>query len=623
MYKTANATDADARADLARRLLADGRKHEGERAEQFVVLRRASELARDAGDVALMLEAVDAIVAAGFNLPAWRTKVLMLKAMLSQADRFDGSVLCAMADACVAAARQAAAEGAFEEASEIVEAARVALAQARGHWQTETRNARLALRRLRSPAERAERESQANEMEGTVTWLEDALAAVVECAKGLEEAQREHEAVQLARERLKAHSDDPAACLTVGRWLCFDRSNWDEGLKLLAKGSDDALRTLAAEELASEPSTADARVARGHAWWDLAEKSEGRAQSAMRRRAGQWYEEALPELSGLAQKRVEARLAQVSAEPVPAGESARARPPLAVAPFDARTARKHQHAWAMHVRMSVEHDVDLGNGVKLTMVLIPPGEFLMGSPEAERQWAIEEAKAANNREAFERIPTEAPQHRVKITQPFYLSKYEVTQAQWQAVIGNNPPQFQAPTNPVEKVSWDDIQAFLARLYAAGARVVPSDKTRGGAMEMRYALPTEAQWEYACRAGSTTAFCFGDAASMLGQYGWFKGNSGGRTHPVGALKANAWGLHDMHGNVWEWCADWFGKEYYANSPPDDPLGPGSGSHRVIRGGGWITYAVNCRSAPRCRPLSNSRTDYMGFRLALVPAEQADR
>ncbi len=225
------------------------------------------------------------------------------------------------------------------------EAARVALAQARSYWQTELRNARLALRRVRSPADRAERESQVNEMEGTAAWLEDALAAVVECAKGLDEARREHETVQLARERLKTHPDDPAACLTVGRWLCFDRNDWDEGLKLLAKGSDDALRTLAAKELTSEPSTADARVARGHAWWDLAEKSEGRARSALRRRAGQWYEEALPELSGLVQKRVEARLAQVSAEPAPAGESARVRPPLAVAPFDARTARLHRGRW--------------------------------------------------------------------------------------------------------------------------------------------------------------------------------------------------------------------------------------------------------------------------------------
>jgi formylglycine-generating enzyme required for sulfatase activity len=287
----------------------------------------------------------------------------------------------------------------------------------------------------------------------------------------------------------------------------------------------------------------------------------------------------------------------------------------AVAPFDATTARKHQEAWAAHLGKPLEME----NSIGMKFVLIPPGEFMMGSTEAERQRALEEAKAANDDGALERIPTEAPQHRVKITRPFYLCKYEVTQAQWQAVMGNNPSHFQAPANPVEKVSWDDIQAFLARLNAAGAHVGPSSKARRAAMEMRYALPTEAQWEYACRAGTTTAFGFGDTVPMLGQYGWFKGNSGGRTHPVGELKANAWGLYDMHGNVWEWCTDWFGKEYYGNSPADDPQGPGAGSLRVRRGGSWGSIAGEYRSANRNRAAPDIRAYNIGFRLALVWAE----
>lgn len=269
--------------------------------------------------------------------------------------------------------------------------------------------------------------------------------------------------------------------------------------------------------------------------------------------------------------------------------------------------------------MPVEHDVDLGNGVKLTLVLIPPGEFMMGSPEAERQVALEAATAANDSWAISRISAEAPQHRVKITRPFYLGKYEVTQVQWQAVMGNNPSEFKAPANPVEQVSWDDVQSFLAKLNAMGTRRVSAAKAARVALDVKYALPTEAQWEYACRAGTAAAFHFGDDWTMPGQYGWFRENSGGSTHPVGRKPPNAWGLHDMHGNVWEWCADWFQERYYATSPIDDPPGPASGPTRVSRGGSWHTGALHCRSAYRGTGRLDYRINSLGFRLALVPAE----
>ena len=147
----------------------------------------------------------------------------------------------------------------------------------------------------------------------------------------------------------------------------------------------------------------------------------------------------------------------------------------------------------------------------------------------------------------------------------------MTQGQWQAVMGSNPSQFTGdPNRPVENVSWDDVQEFIRRLNAR----------EGGAT---YRLPTEAEWEYAARAGTTTRWSFGDDASQLGRYAWHDGNAGGQTHPVGQLQPNPWGLYDMHGNVWEWVQDWYGK--YASGTAVDPAGPSSGSYHVFRGGGW--------------------------------------
>ncbi|MGA2032296.1 MAG: formylglycine-generating enzyme family protein [Thermoguttaceae bacterium] len=234
--------------------------------------------------------------------------------------------------------------------------------------------------------------------------------------------------------------------------------------------------------------------------------------------------------------------------------------------------------------------VDLGGGVKLEMVLIPAGEFLMGSPDSD-------SNALGN---------EKPQHRVRITKPFYLGKYPVTQEQWEAVMGNNPSHFKGPKNPVEQVSWDNCQQFCVKLTA---------KVGGG----RFSLPTEAQWEYACRAGSTTRYCYGDDESGLGEYAWYANNSSSSTHPVGEKKPNAWGLYDMYGNVWEWCADWCDGGYYAGSPRDDPPGAAAGWDRVLRGGSWLHPAWYCRSAFRVNYESGFRPCDQGVRVSRVAEE----
>ncbi len=237
--------------------------------------------------------------------------------------------------------------------------------------------------------------------------------------------------------------------------------------------------------------------------------------------------------------------------------------------------------------------VDLGGGVTLELVWIPPGDFMMGSPAGEE-----------NRDDDE------TQHRVTLTKGFWLGKYEVTQAQWRAVMGNTIGQQRDKANkdwplrgegadyPIYYVSWDDCQAFIKRLNAKG--------------QGTFRLPTEAEWEYACRAGSTTAYCFGDSSSTLGSYGWYNENSGSKTHSVGGKSANAWGLHDMHGNVWEWCQDWHGT--YPSGSVTDPTGPSAGSYRVARGGSWYFNPRYCRSAVRSWSAPGDRYDILGFRLA---------
>ncbi|HKC66451.1 MAG TPA: formylglycine-generating enzyme family protein, partial [Pyrinomonadaceae bacterium] len=226
-------------------------------------------------------------------------------------------------------------------------------------------------------------------------------------------------------------------------------------------------------------------------------------------------------------------------------------------------------------------------GVPIEMVLVPEGTFLMGSPESEGP------------------DDERPQHQVTVP-AFYMSKYEVTQAQYRAVMGVNPSEFQGDDLPVEKVSWNDAREFCNRASSITKR--------------SYRLPTEAEWEYAARAGTTTIFAFGDSISSAqanfdGSNPFGDAPAGvnrGRTTPVGSFQPNAFGLYDMHGNVWEWCEDWYHNNY-VGAPADGSAWNESAIYKVVRGGSWLSNGIGLRSAARDKLAPEFKLAFVGFRV----------
>jgi formylglycine-generating enzyme required for sulfatase activity len=318
----------------------------------------------------------------------------------------------------------------------------------------------------------------------------------------------------------------------------------------------------------------------------------------------------------------------------------------------------------------------LTNSIGMKLVLLPAGEFMMGSSAEEigdatagaraqviemfKEQARKDTRARNlteqqidriiesplilqqievtRKKFIEAINSEQPRHRVRITKPFYLGKYPVTLGQFLTFYHDadyrlemerdgkegagklDNGEFGSSANfrpwapggwkpdmdhPVVWVTWNDAQAFCQWLSKKEGKT--------------YRLPTEAQWEYACRAGTTTQYYFGDSESQLGDYAWYNTNAVWGTKPVGGKRPNAWGLYDMHGNVWQWCADWYNQDYYAASPADDPQGPEAGSARVNRGGSWINYARGCRAARRERYEPGDRGSNLGFRVCQIPGE----
>ncbi|MFA6186787.1 MAG: formylglycine-generating enzyme family protein [Phycisphaerae bacterium] len=239
-----------------------------------------------------------------------------------------------------------------------------------------------------------------------------------------------------------------------------------------------------------------------------------------------------------------------------------------------------------------EKTIDLGNDVTLTLVLIPAGEFDMGSPMEELKRDSDES-----------------QHHIKLTKSFYIGKFEVTQLQYRVIMEQNPSKFGGDKLPVDNVNWYEAARFLKKL---------SDKTG-----MKFRLPTEAEWEYACRAGTKTAFNTGttidsDFANYDARDPYADGIIGtylDRTCEVGKYKPNAFGLYDMHGNVWEWCSDIYDEDYYKVTPLTDPKGPAEGKPKVIRGGAWNEPAWKCRSADRNHRWPKDNQPMIGLRVVM--------
>ena len=241
--------------------------------------------------------------------------------------------------------------------------------------------------------------------------------------------------------------------------------------------------------------------------------------------------------------------------------------------------------------LTVHFDVNLGgtpaaytNSIGIEFVLIPAGPFQMGSEKG--------------------LDNENPVHTVTISESFYLGKYAVLQAEWEVVMGNNSSRFKGADRPVERVSWNNAQKFIQAL----------NEKEGGAAS--YRLPTEAEWEYACRAGTTTEYSFGDSVDRIDCYAWYKENSGTETHPVGQRKANPWRLYDMHGNVLEWVEDWYGE--YPSGAVTDPKGPNFDQHRVLRGGSFFNDRFSCRCAFRTFLYPGGRHFDFGFRVVVLPS-----
>ena len=248
---------------------------------------------------------------------------------------------------------------------------------------------------------------------------------------------------------------------------------------------------------------------------------------------------------------------------------------------------------AQEVKPGKAEVIDLGKDVKLEMVLIPAGKFLMGGKKIPVD-PFSNIKVAQPEE------DEFPQHEVTLTKPFYMGKYEVTQEQWFEIMGENPSREKGRKLPVTNVSWNECHFFIRKL---------NEKTNGV-----YRLPTEAEWEFACRAGTSTAYSFGD--KMTPKDANYADSGIGKPVEVGSYKPNAFGLYDMHGNVWEWCEDWYG-DYSAGSITD-PKGPATGENRVLRGGAFSDVGSLARSSFRSNDFSpTNRFLDNGFRLARTP------
>ena len=466
--------------------------------------------------------------------------------------------------------------------------------------------------------------------------------------ESLQKAQR----VAEARQTLAARPEDAAAHLLLGDYLCLEENDWEQGLPHLTQGGDTELAEVARADL-SKPAVVDDQFELAERWWSCRFGAAADAPSPYRSRALVWYRVALPSLSGLKKAKAEQRIQELQRL------GSATEPPLAFGSFNGQAARDLQRRWAKAIRSTPTKT----NALNMTLMLVPAGEFRMGSVAQDTQASDDEQ----------------PAHTVRLTRPFYLAAHEVTVEQFTAFVtatgyqtdreqgkGNaiypgrdqnlettvrdaerahekilrdqakggkgrgpggrfisnwrTPLIAQTNNSPVVYVSWNDAVAFCNWL---------SKRERA-----KYRLPTEAEWEFACRAGTTTVFVNGDQPEDLIRFGNVADSSARKafpywagalkttdgyqfTAPVGRFAPNAFGLYDLHGNAAEWCADRYLADYYTDSPAENPPGATTGNTRVIRGGGWCDYAVDCRVSARGHGGASDQGIYVGFRVVCEP------
>jgi hypothetical protein len=539
---------------FAKVLLKSANETRDDPADKLIMYREAGDFAAKAGDLTLALQVVDAATRV-FAIPPLEMKV----PIIDIAAKSPSTIPKALVDAVL---------GAVDDAVRIDD------------YLSAARLLRLA--------------STAADRPGGAT-----LSAIVTArSKEIEAIRKAFESIEADVALLKSKPDDAAVSMRIGRFYCLSKGDWDTGLTFLARGDDAKLKEAAEKDLAN-PKQSAARVAVGDLWWDLGEALTGVERTEARLRACGWYKLA-PELTGLTKARVDKRLQEMAKVALlkprkspPAVRSATVEnilgknpPKVSVPPGD--LAKKDEKEVEFEYVIDGKKlkgksrvlTLDIGGGQSIDFVRISKGEFMMGSADGEADDASKEK----------------PQHKVNITKDFYLGRYEVTQAQYQAIMGANPSHFKGERRPVEVKGGDHAIEFCKKV---------SERTKQNVV-----LPTEAQWEYACRAGTTTTFSIGSTLTHdLANF------SSKTTRDVGSYPANPWGLYDMHGNVWEVCSDRFGD--YQAGDQIDPTGPATGPRRVIRGGCWRNSPPFARSAHRNVPAN--RDHALGFRAALILSE----
>ncbi len=522
-YKNLKAPES--RVELAKKLLGQAADPANNPAMAYVLITESARIAGEAASIAAVSEA-SKLFAAKFASDLLPARIKMFESAEKASAKQSPEFLSALAEEYLKLADEAMSEDDFSTVSALCT------------------NADLVAKKAKSIA--------------LISKAADKKKAAGEALNGLK-------SVSAAIEKLKTNPDDPDANFAVGKYVCFNKGDWDKGLPMLAKGSDNDYKEaveldLAANDTASTMKSADK-------WWEIADKEKSKyAKSAIMSRAATQYQKILPELGGIDTVKVEKRVTQATSDAEASGIQPKATPGSEYLIVDLTTRSVTSSATAPVGLLTK----DTFKTDKLVMRRIPAGSFMMG--EAGKQ------------------------HKVILTKDFYIGVFEVTQGQWEKIMKSNPSAFKniGKGAPVDSVSWDDCQDFIKKL---NGKSVPA-----------FRLPTEAEWEYACRA-DTQGDRYGE---NIGELGWNDKNSEGTTHDVGKKKANDWGLYDTLGNVWEWSYDWFGD--YSKEPEKDPVGAKSGSTHVRRGGAWNHGVEDCRSANRDGRLEPSnRSRNVGFRL----------